>query len=110
MRKFMKFGCSLILLLVTQSAYTAPFSFRPFSAVTVNDYLAACTIHQNTCISEVGTALLDKIHYEAAPEICLSSVDYAAAVPKWLGDHPETFKMPTEDGIYLALKTLYPCE
>jgi hypothetical protein len=106
----MKFGCSLILLLMTQSAYTAPYSFRPFSAVTVNDYLAACTIHQNTCISEVGTALLNKIDYEAPPKICISSVDYVAAVPKCLDDHPETSKMPTEDGIYFALKTLYPCK
>jgi hypothetical protein len=109
MRKVLVFGFSSILLLTIQSAYTAPTSFRPFSAVTVSDYLAACTIHQNTCISEVGTALLNKIEFDAPSQICLPSVDYAAAVPKWLSNHPETSEMPTEDGIYLALKTLYPC-
>jgi len=113
MRKFIIFSCSSLplLLLVAQNAYSAsPSDVRPFSAVTVGDYLAACKIHPNTCISEVGTALMNKTNFAGAPTICLQSVDYAVPVPKWLSSHPDTRQMPTEDGIYLALKSLYPCE
>ena len=59
--------------------------------------------------NEVGTALLDKMAPDGIADICLPSTDYTAAVPVWLNSHPETHNMPTEDGIYLTLKALYPC-
>jgi hypothetical protein len=110
MHKLVIFVCSCWLLVGSQNAHSAlPLSVRPFSAATVNDFLLACKIHPNTCIDEVGSALLHKINFNSEPEICPTSVDYAAAVPRWLSAHPETSQMQTEDGIYLALKTLYPC-
>ena len=110
MRKYLIFGCSTLLSLVAQNADSQPnSSVRPFSAATVKDYLSACEYHQSTCLSEVGTALMDRVNPSGPTELCLPSASYAFAVPKWLNAHPETFPMPTETGIYLALKNLYPC-
>ena len=48
--------------------------------------------------------------FEFGGIICLPSLDYGKPVPAWLTSHAETHAMPTEDGIYLALKSLYPCQ
>jgi hypothetical protein len=82
-------------------------SVSVFSAPTVNDFLVACRTDQGGCVDEVGSALMDKFQYQG--DICLPAVDYASAVPGWLASHNETHAMPTEDGIYIALKALYPC-
>jgi hypothetical protein len=106
--------CSALLLLTSQSCFQqaysqpAPPPVSAFSAPTVNDYLQACRIDQSACVDEVGSAMMDKFEY--AGDLCLTSVDYANAVPGWLSAHAETHSMPTEDGIYLALKSLYRCD
>jgi len=88
------------------SADEAPVSV--FSAPTVSGFLAACKADQGGCIDEVGSALMDKFQFQG--DICLPSVDYANGVPAWLASHDQTHGMATEDGIYLALKSLYPCD
>ena len=74
----------------------------------MREFLAACKTDSADCINEVGSAEMDKFEYNGT--LCLPSVDYAQPVPQWLTAHPDTLAMPTEDGIYLALKTLYPCK
>ncbi len=78
-----------------------------FSAPTIGEFLVACKADQGGCIDEVGTAFMDKFQYQG--DICLPSVNYADAVPGWLESHAQTHAMATEDGIYLAMKSLYPC-
>jgi hypothetical protein len=79
----------------------------PYSAATVNDFLVACRADPADCTNEVGSAEMDKFQFDGS--LCLPSIDYAKPVPGWLETHTETHAMRTEDGIYLALKTLYPC-
>lgn len=116
--KFAFLYCAPLLLLLQVSnascATAAPASpaaapASPFSASTVNDFLAACRGDQGGCQDEVGNALLDKMKYDGSTTICLPSAEYAQAVPAWLDSHPETHQMPLEDGIFLALKSLYVC-
>jgi hypothetical protein len=112
-------ACGLLFLPVVSHAYSAPAlpqlppTIHPapstFSAPTVGEFLNACRRDQSGCVEEVGTALLDKLTMDGTAAVCLPSTNYAAAVPGWLNSHPETHNMPTEDGIYLTLKTLYPC-
>ena len=80
-----------------------------FSASTVRDFLAACRADQSGCKDAVGGALMDKMTFDGRADICLQSVDYGAAVPQWLSAHPQMATMAAEDGIYAALKALYPC-
>jgi len=109
----------LLLLPVVNSAYSAPAEIShspairselsPFTAVTVGDFLDACRSNQASCTDEIGVALLDKLNLKGAADTCLPSTDYTEAVPAWLNSHPQARNMPTEDGIYLSLKALYPC-
>jgi hypothetical protein len=111
--------CGLLFLSVVNRAYSAPAEIplssaihpapSTFSAPTVGDFLNACSSDQGGCADEVGAALMDKMTLDGTADICLPSTDYAVAVPEWLSSHPETHNMPTEDGIYLTVKTLYPC-
>ena len=80
-----------------------------YGAATVGAFLAACRGDQGGCMDEVGTALMDKMDYSGTSRVCISSPDYGQPVPAWLSAHPQTANMPTEDGIYLAIETLYPC-
>ena len=102
---------SSIVLLLTTNAYCQPATpasaVSPFAAPTVDDYLMACRSDQGGCIDQVGSAMMEKFDYSG--DICLPSIDYAKAVPGWLTAHPETHAMPTNDGIYLAVKSLYKC-
>jgi hypothetical protein len=103
---FALFAGAVLFLLPSGLALGAPDAF---SAVTVNDYLAACRTNQNNCLDAVGTALLQKAILNGATGLCLPPADYAKAVPGWLEAHAETHTMKTADGIYLALQKLYPC-
>jgi hypothetical protein len=111
MRKFMLMTCAMLLSAASpcwsQSSPPAP-AYSAFSAPTVNDFLVACRADQSACIDKVGSAVMNK--FEFGGTICLPSLDYGKPVPAWLTSHAETHAMPTEDGIYLALKTLYPCQ
>ena len=110
MRRFTNTYFVFLLTLVAPSAYSETLtSPEPFSAVTVKDYLATCIIHNDTCALEVGNALIDKIDLRGASQVCLNSGYDAHEILDWLISHPETHGMPTEDGIYLAMRSLYPC-
>ena len=98
---------ALVLLPPAAWGQAAPDAF---SAATVNDFLTACRASQNNCQDAVGTALLEKAGHSGNADICLPSLDYAKAVPGWLTAHPETHAMKTNDGVYLALQKLYPCD
>jgi hypothetical protein len=99
-----------LLTLTTPSAYSeTPTSLEPYSAVTVKEYLATCKIHIDSCSLEVGNALMNKIDFRDTAQVCLNSGYDAHAILDWLVSHPETHQMPTEDGIYLAMRSLYPC-
>jgi hypothetical protein len=111
--------CGALLLSVASRAYAAPPELpisasvysapSIYSALTIDDFLIACRGDQIGCADKVGTALMDKMTFDGTANICLPSTDYAEAVPEWLNSHPETHKMPTEDGIFLSLKNLYYC-
>ena len=100
----------IVLMLGSSIAHSAsPPSLRPFYAATVKEYLDACKEHQATCSLEVGTALIDKINVPGVAEVCLESGYDVHAILDWLSLHSETHQLPTEDGIYLAAKSLYRC-
>ena len=99
------------IMLVAPSAYAAtPVALQPLSATTVSDYLGACEIHRDTCSLKVGNALMDKIDLHGTAQLCLDSGYDVSAILKWLSSHPDTHQLPTEDGIYVAMKSLYPCK
>jgi len=103
---FLISACGAAAAQPAPSTDQAPVSV--FSAPTVGEFLAACKADQGGCIDEVGSALMDKFQFQG--DICLPSVSYADAVPGWLDSHAQTHALATEDGIYLALKSLYPCD
>jgi hypothetical protein len=106
MHKSVALACGVFSLLLTNPVNAAP---SVFSAPTIKDYLIACSDDQSGCINKVGSVLMDKFAADGSTAICLPSPDYAEAVPKWLRSHPEMQNLPTEDGIYLTLKEMYPC-
>ena len=93
-----------------QTALSNAETTNVYSAPTVKDFLAACKTDQDGCVDEVGNALLDKMRFDGSSDICFDSLTYGRAVPGWLGAHPNVSGMNTEDGIYTALKALYPCQ
>jgi len=98
------------MMLVAPIANAAtPVALQPLSALTVSDYLVACEVHQDTCSLKVGNALIDKIDMRGTAQLCLDSGYDVSTILKWLSSHPDTHQLPTEDGIYVALKSLYPC-
>jgi hypothetical protein len=105
------------LLLLLSRAYAAtpmpPAQPTPVilasNAPTIAAFLSACGADQAGCADEVGTALLDEMKYDGTSTLCLPSPDYAQPAISWLNAHPEDRGMATEDGIFLALKTLYAC-
>jgi|HubBroStandDraft_6_1064221.scaffolds.fasta_scaffold2678024_1 hypothetical protein len=106
MRKSVALVSGMFLLLFASPVNSAP---SVFSAPTIKDYLIACSDDQSGCINKVGSVLMDKFTADGVTSICLPSPDYAEGVPNWLSSHPEIQNMPTEDGIYLTLKEMYPC-
>ena len=109
MQRFAAFACASFFLLPPAAARseTAP---NALSAATVSDFLTACRTSPYNCQAAVGTAVLEKAGHGGNVDICLPSTDYTKAVPGWLAAHPETHAMKTNDGIYLALQKLYPCD
>ena len=100
----------LLLTLETTSAGSAsPSSLRPYSAAVVEDYIAACKFHPDGCAFEIGEALMNKIELRGPAKVCLVSGYEEHVILDWLVSHPDTHQMPTQDGIYLAMKSIYPC-
>jgi hypothetical protein len=98
------------LMLMAQGA-NAQFSppATPLSAVTVRDYVTACKAQTNLCVLEVAITVVTKVDATAPPQFCMQSKYDDDAVLNWLNSHPETFQLPREDGILLALKSIFPC-
>jgi hypothetical protein len=81
----------------------------PYSAATAGQFADACKTDPSSCAAMVGQVLMDRIQFSPTSRICLPGVTYAGAVGPWLATHPEAAQMPTGDGIYLALTTIYKC-
>jgi hypothetical protein len=81
----------------------------PLEATTVGGFLAGCDKDMSQCDFELRQALLNKLDIKGPAQVCLKGAHYQTAVITWLRAHPETHAMVTDDGIYTAYKSLYPC-
>jgi len=81
----------------------------PFEAPTVAVFLASCDRDISQCEFTLRLALLDKLNSRDATSICEKDAHSEKPVIAWLKAHSETHAMATEDGIYAAYKSLYPC-
>jgi hypothetical protein len=81
----------------------------PFEAATVQVFLAACDRDISQCDFKLRMALLDKLPAPDGSSVCLKDAHYQDPVIAWLKQHRETWPMATEDGIYVAFRSLYPC-
>ncbi len=100
---------SFMLLAGAATAQNATLQDAPFEATTVRDFLASCGRDASQCDFELRLTLLDKLNTKDATSVCLKDVHTHEPVIAWLKAHPETHAMATEDGIYAAYKSLYPC-
>jgi hypothetical protein len=92
------------------SSYAAPgIPMAPSEATTVGKFLSICSINVTLCNDEVRGALLNKLDLRNGAEICIGDPHFQTSVVDWLRIHPEVHQMPTDDGIYVAYKSLYPC-
>jgi len=80
-----------------------------YDSANVAQFLTVCGSDQGGCADEIGNAFTDKMVFDGSANICLPGPDYAGPVLDYLKAHPETHSMPTEDGIYLAIRTVYSC-
>ncbi len=80
-----------------------------YSAPTVSDFLGACQRDRAGCMDAVGNVMMQKIHFDGSDGICLTSMNYGTQVPQWLIAHPGLAQAATADGVFAALKALYPC-
>ena len=81
----------------------------PADAATVNEFIATCDRDVSQCEHKMRLALLDKLITKDAVSVCLTDDHPQKPVIAWLKAHPETHTMATEDGLYTAYKSLYPC-
>jgi hypothetical protein len=86
-----------------------PAPVLPLTAGTAGEFAKDCVNNDMSCADVIGMTLTDKINFARTIPICLPGTDYAHGVVRWLNAHPETASMSTEDGIFLALKTVYAC-
>jgi hypothetical protein len=91
------------------TALSATQQDAPFEAATVSDFLASCGRDTSQCEFKLRLTLLDKLNASGESPICLKDVHTREPVIAWLKTHPETHAMPTEDGIFAAYSSLYPC-
>jgi hypothetical protein len=80
-----------------------------YASANIGQFLIVCGNDQGGCADEVGNALIDKMQFDGTANICLPGPDYPVGALKYLNAHPEMRSMPTEDGIYQALRTVYSC-
>src|SRR5579859_6296588 len=109
-RKFLVLPFILFLAAPAAAATpNAPQLTTAYDAKSVQQFLSVCNRDMSQCDLEISTALLDKLDAPDATSICMTKAKYEEPVVTWLKDHSESWPMPTEDGIYTAFKTLYPC-
>ena len=85
-------------------------TLQPYAVQTAGEFARECAAEQAGCADIIGKSLMDKINFAPTSNLCLPGPDYAHGVAAWLNAHPKTAGMEKEDGIYLALKSLYPCD
>jgi hypothetical protein len=90
-------------------ALGSPSSTSPYTATTAREFANACKIDQSSCAAMVGQVLMDRIQFSPTSHVCLPGTQYANAVGPWLAEHPEDADMRPNDGIYLAITTIYKC-
>jgi hypothetical protein len=103
------FAFCLVLAAGPGVAQDATRQGAPLDAITVSGFLASCDKDMSQCDFELRQALLNKLDIKGSPQVCLKDAHYQTAVITWLRAHPETHAMATDDGIYTAYKSLYPC-
>jgi hypothetical protein len=81
----------------------------PYAATTSSQFAADCGLDQASCLAMIGNILMDRIEFSPTSHICLPGITYGDAVAPWLRAHPETSNMSVEDGVFLAITTLYKC-
>ena len=86
-----------------------PWRKSPSDAPTVSEFIATCDGDVFQCEYKMRNAVLNNINKKDAQSICIKDDHPRQPVIAWLKAHPETHKMPTEDGLYEAYKSLYPC-
>jgi hypothetical protein len=91
------------------AAQNAGHLVNPAEAKTVNEFIPACERDTSLCGFRLGMAVLNKLNTKDAISICLNDAYPQKPVIAWLKAHPETHKMETEDGLYIAYQSLYPC-
>ena len=77
--------------------------------MTVSGFLTSCDQDMSQCDFKLRQALLNNLNTRQATSVCLKGAHYQSAVLTWLKAHRETHAMATEDGIYAAYESLYPC-
>jgi hypothetical protein len=97
------------MLMAGTAAQNAIAQDAPFEAGTVRNFLASCDSDVSQCAFKLRLALLNKLNTRDATSVCIKDVRTQGPVIAWLKAHPETHAMATEDGIYAAYKSLYPC-
>lgn len=84
-------------------------TISPYTAVTAKDFVAGCKVDRTSCAAVIGEVLMNRIQFSPTSHICLPDVNYADGIENWLAAHPQTGDMRADDGVYLALTTLYHC-
>src|SRR5215469_8567160 len=106
---FYVLGTCPVLAAGSATAPVAAPQDGPLMAATVSEFIASCDRDNSQCASRMRTALLDKLNTRDSVSVCLTDVHPQKPVIAWLKAHPETHAMATEDGLYTAYKSLYPC-
>jgi hypothetical protein len=102
-------GCWLLLLsgMISNAAALEPAS--PVGAATIKVFLAGCQRDQGGCALAIGSVLLDRMNFTGPSAFCLRTTNYVGPLTGWLTNNPATAPMSPDEGIFLALKAVYPC-
>ena len=108
-----------VLMLLVLAAFSLPCLIlwapsargedAPFAAATVGEFLTTCSHDTSQCDFKLRLTLLNKLNTRDATSVCIKDAHTEKPVIAWLEAHQETHTMATEDGIYAAYKSLYPC-
>ena len=102
-------GTCCVLAAGASPAQDAVLQSGPLEAATVSKFIIACDHDDSQCEYMMRMALLDKLNAKDAVSVCLKDAHPRGPVIAWLKAHPETHAMQTEDGLYTAYQSLYPC-
>ena len=102
-------GTCCVLAAASAVAQDAAQQRPPSEAATVREFIVSCDRDNSQCEHTMRMAVLDKLIAKDSTSICMTDVHPQKPVIAWLKAHPETHAMPTEDGLYTAYKSLYPC-